>query len=641
MRRIVRRAPLFSLLLVALGLASRSGNAARDPGREPERSSFADDPVTVTPRGPTLTLLGARHAPVRREGARDEFADALGPGLDLVRERRAASDADGPTGALEDWVRLPAKPREPRVRYAMSLGALAGLRLVGGVLEVLDPEGTPRARMRPPWIADASGRRRPVSVQVLGCAVDRDPRAPWGRAPVAPGAASCTVELSWDLAASDYPALLDPEWSDAGDLAVGRSLHSATLLANGRVLIAGGYSTDLGADVAASELYDPSTRTFAATGALATARRAHSATALDGGRVLVLGGDVSFNPPSVLASVERYDPSTGQWTPLPALAEPRSHHTASRLRDGRVLVAGSLDYARDGLASSAVELCASDGTSCRRTASMGAPRAAHSASLLPDGRLLVAGGGAKIFNDLNSLHATTEIFDPQGEAWRPGPTLPRARFDHAAVALASGTTLLMGGSLSPQGAETTDEVLAVSPAGAVSVARPLGAARWLHQATAVSGERVFILGAAAPFYRPSTSATAELYDPARGTSTTPDLEPRYWHTQTLLADGSVLVVGGGQVLTPRRARIFTPPPPPPPPEPPPPAPPPSASTTAPAPPSAADAAPASSSAPTATTGFYACATQRTPAPANGLTAALALAGLGVAARRRGRGAARR
>ncbi|HQY63098.1 MAG: hypothetical protein IPF92_10170 [Myxococcales bacterium] len=631
------------LLFVALGVASSSGSAAGDPVRETQDkgASFADAPIALTPRGPTLVLLGARHVPGRREGPRDEFADALGPGVDLVRERRGASDATGSLGTFEDWVRLPTPPREPRVRYELSLGALAGLRLVAGVLEVLDAEGAPRAHMLPPWIANARGQRRPVGVEVRGCAVDRDPRAPWGRAPVAPGAATCTVELSWDLAASDYPALLDPEWTDAGDLAVERSLHSATLLPSGRVLIAGGYSTSLGADLATSELYDPTTRTFAATGSLTTARRAHTATALDGGLVLVLGGDVSFNPPRVLASVERYEPSTGEWASLPSLSEPRSHHTASRLRDGRVLVVGSLDYSRDGVASSVVELCASDGASCRRAASLAVPRASHTASLLPDGRLLVAGGGARIFNDIKTLHASTELFDPLRDAWSAGPTLPRARFDHAAVTLASGTTLLIGGSLAPQGEVTTGEVLAVSPAGAVSVTRPLAGTRWLHQATEVSGERVLVLGNAAAFYSPSATAAAELYEPAAST-TTADLEPRYWHTQTLLGDGSVLVVGGS-ARAPRRARVFTPPAPPTPPP----------TTTAPPPPSTTASAPspppsptssgvgsAAPSEPTPTTGFYACAVMGDPAPpAGGVAAALVALVLAAARRRRTRGRA--
>ncbi len=612
--------------MATLAAAAPSAPTARAGHGMASDPPLADGAVAVLPafeRGPRLTLLGARAVPGTRRGARLEYPDALGPGVDLVRELRGEA-------GLEDWVRLPRPPTVARVRYRLELGAIAGLRLVDRTLEGLDAEGTPRVRMSPPWIADAQGRTWPVAVKVLDCAVDTDPSPPWGRAIVRPGAPACTLELGWSLAPSGYPALLDPEWSDAGDMAIGRSLHSATRLADGRVLIVGGYAETLQSDTTAAELFDPRTRTFAATGALTTARRAHVATLLDGGNVAVLGGDVGLGRPAVLAGIERYDPATGRWSTLDPLVTARSHHTVSRLQDGRLLVVGSYDYTR-GRASAEVELCSAAATACRTSASLSVARAAHSASPLPDGRILVAGGGAGIFD--TPPHATTSIFDPARESWSPGPPLPSGRFDHAAITLADGTTLLIGGSLEPQGKRTSDDVLALAPAAAeFTLLRPLRAPRWLHQATLLPGDRVFVLGDAAPFYTQTAGSTAETYDVlALGSTFTADLEPRFWHTQTLLSDGSVMVVGGG-VRQPRRAVLY-----PPPPLPTPAAPTPTLAPSTGGPPlGATPRGPDAGTVSAPAVGFYSCAMAPTPSLGHRLTPPLTLLAFATAWVRRRR-----
>lgn len=545
---VVRPLLLFPLALAAVLVAAHSsGDGAVSA------LALADQAVPVTADGPEVTLEGAKPIRALVRGGRLEYPSTLGAGMDLVRE------VHGPSG-LEDWIRLPRPPKEPRVRYRIALGKLAGLRLVHRTLEALDAEGTPRVRMHPPWIRDAFGKTWPVRVSLLDCAVDVDPRPPWGRPVTMPGRSVCTMELAWSLADSGYPALLDPEWSRASDLMVGRSLHSATRLVDGRVLLVGGYSEALQTDLTSAELYDPRTRTFATTGSAAVPRRAHAATLLDDGRVVILGGDSGVGTPAVLSAVERYDVGTGRFTTLPSLTIPRSHHTASKLQDGRILIAGSIAYANNGLASAAAEICEQDGSACRAIPPMNEPRSSHAASPLPDGRILISGGGGSIFNNESSLHATTTVFDPKSEAWSLGPPMPSARFDHVALLLSDGTTLIVGGALAPQGERTTDEVLALAPGGTrFTVAGRLGLPRWLHTATALPSGRVLVVGTGAPFYQPSTIGAQELFDVAgQSASFLPNLEPLLWHSQTLLMDGTVLLAGGAGAAQ-KHANIYTPP----------------------------------------------------------------------------------
>ena len=111
-----------------------------------------------------------------------------------------------------------------------------------------------------------------------------------------------------------------------------RQHHSATLLDDGRVLLAAGSTTS-------AELYDPAMGTFTATGSLSAPREDHTATLLPGGQVLIVGG-LSHEPFAVLATAEIYDPATGTFAETTPMSRARLQHTATLLPDGRVLVAG-------------------------------------------------------------------------------------------------------------------------------------------------------------------------------------------------------------------------------------------------------------------------------------------------------------
>src|SRR5262249_55033720 len=159
--------------------------------------------------------------------------------------------------------------------------------------EFLDAEGTPRLRIAPPRVVDATGATHAAELHVDRCAVDSDPRPPWGRAVTRPGAPACEVRVAWSGAR--YPVIVDPGWSTTGSMASPREKHAAQVLENNHVLVSGGsYYPAAGGVVtlSACELYDPATSTWAATGSMAATRTYHTASRLGSGKVVVAGGDI-------------------------------------------------------------------------------------------------------------------------------------------------------------------------------------------------------------------------------------------------------------------------------------------------------------------------------------------------------------
>lgn len=219
-----------------------------------------------------------------------------------------------------------------------------------------------------------------------------------------------------------------------------RTGHTATPLADGRVLVAGGWS--LGQVTAGTEVFDPATGRFAPAGPMLTPRAGHTATALADGRVLMIGGERANQV--AVAEVEVFDPATGAFTRLGALAEPRIAHRTALLADGRVLVVGGR-AGRDRALSTTEWF---DPASGRATPGprLTAPRHKFALTRLADGRLLVVAG-----TDIDApraRHASTEVFDPAKGAFAPGPALPEPRYKipEALVALPDGTALLAGGA---------------------------------------------------------------------------------------------------------------------------------------------------------------------------------------------------
>lgn len=238
--------------------------------------------------------------------------------------------------------------------------------------------------------------------------------------------------------------LYTPEGTEAGRYAGTSSMrearvsHTASLLPDGRVLVAGGWTGT--ATTASAELYDPRTRQFSAATPLSVPRMDGTATALLAGQVLLVGGAQQTNRPS--AAVDLFDPGTNTMKAVSALQTARAHHAAVRLRDGRVLVVGGLVSRNTATASA--EIYDPRTGSFSPTGSLNQPRCKHAALPLQDGRVMVLAGSSDC-DDRRRL-ASTEIYDPGTGAFSPGPALvnPRYKVASAAAVLPSGAVLIAG-----------------------------------------------------------------------------------------------------------------------------------------------------------------------------------------------------
>ncbi|KJK12525.1 hypothetical protein UB46_40775 [Burkholderiaceae bacterium 16] len=340
-------------------------------------------------------------------------------------------------------------------------------------------------------------------------------------------AGSTTAQLTITVATAQAG-----EWLPADAMNQGRFRHTATLLGDGRVLVAGGNRKQ---SLSSAELFDPSTNGWTRTGSLGRNRQAHSATLLPDGRVLVAGG-FGTGGGNALASAELFDPAAGRWSQTGSLGQQRDSHTATLLRDGRVLVAGGEGQGSSQGALSSAELYDPATGTWSPTGSLGQGRKQHTATLLPDGRVLVAGGE----DSGDAALASAELYDPSRGTWSPTGSMSQARNAYAAAQLADGRALAVGGF---DGTHALASAEIYDPAaGTWSQTGSLGQARDFHTATRLANGRVLVAGG----IESSDLFASELYDPATGRwSQTGSLEQaREQHTATFLSDGRILVAGG-------------------------------------------------------------------------------------------------
>ena len=337
-------------------------------------------------------------------------------------------------------------------------------------------------------------------------------------------------------------------FTSAGDMSVIRFNHTATLLPDGNVLLAGGGSKEW-VETKTAELFDYKTATFKSTGDMNVARRWHTATLLLDGKVLVTGGgtDICWDY-LPFKSAEIYDPSTGTFSAIPDMNASRLMHTATLLANGKVLIAGG--YTPETNLATAELYDPKTGT-FTSTGSMTSGRSNHRAIQLPDGRVLITGGWSD-----NGTATKAEVYDPGTGTFTQISDFQRD--SHTVTALANGTVLLAGGIVYPSSgpSQIFDEIQYFdSTTATFTVVAKLNNPRYYHTATALADGRVLFVGGYVPTSI-GADPDAEIFDPVRLSSTPAgSMETgREGHTATLLPNGKVLITGGIDLNS---AELFT------------------------------------------------------------------------------------
>jgi hypothetical protein len=347
-----------------------------------------------------------------------------------------------------------------------------------------------------------------------------------------------TTRLSIAIVALGMTAASPGYLRQTANMTETRASHTATLLSDGRVFVAGGFA---GGDREAfpfhtTELFDPARNRFTQGPAMLQGRSGHTATLLPDGRVFIAGGWT--DAAGIFGSAEIDDP-TGAHRPEPlTMITPRAGHTATVLRDGRVLLVGGEDRSENELASA--ELFDPSTGKFAPASAMSVARSAHTATLLRDGRVAIIGGSNGKYPN-RSIQRTVEIYDPATNQFTSAGELRVARHKHAAALLADGRILVAGGSDNRDWRGRYDSAEIFNPATGRSADAPdMNSKRFKFPNAVLSLEpgRVLIAGGGdeaeifeasyGRFYRTSGSFGKALF----------------YSVATALRDGRVLITGG-------------------------------------------------------------------------------------------------
>jgi hypothetical protein len=321
-------------------------------------------------------------------------------------------------------------------------------------------------------------------------------------------------------------------------MTVSRRGHTATRLADGRILLVGGYDAN-GNMNSSAEIYDPSTRKIALTGSLAAARHGHSATLSGNGKVLVVGGFSDITDIALVPTAELYDPISGTFSPTSSPNVARGYHTATLLPNGKVFIAGGeIPNITPNLGTASVELYDPSTGTFSPAGSMTTPRFWHTATLLNDGRVLIAEGNAgPVVFPPPTFSAPDELYDPNAGSFTPIGTPELTNTSHAgpfdSALMASGQVLVDVGTIFDPTSNTLSAVdfRSIEYSGIGN-----------YEFSLLPNSQVFLVGGAVS----ERSTNAYLFDPPSKTYVVAGNTEysRSSPTAMLLSNGEVLIAGG-------------------------------------------------------------------------------------------------
>jgi Kelch motif len=345
-------------------------------------------------------------------------------------------------------------------------------------------------------------------------------------------ASVATISAAITRAAPSSSSTLSPP------MKVAHASATATLLRSGKVLIAGGNTTATA--TRSTELYNPATDTFSAGPRMVHARYGATATLLPNGEILIAGGNDGSSVSNALNSTEFYNPATKTFAPGPSMITARFGAGAALLPNGKVLIAGGLDGSTPGGLSS-TEIYDPATNSFSAGPSMNEPPGSCTAILLPNGKVFINGSGLISNGPASNDVSVAELYDPSNNSITE-ISLNTVRQFAANVLLPNGKVLLAGGA-GLGGVLTSTQIY--DPSQDTFVDGPsMGTGHWFATAAQTANGKVLIIGGNGN--GPNAIDNVDVYDSVSNSFTagTSMSDPRLFSTATLLPNGRVLIAGG-------------------------------------------------------------------------------------------------
>lgn len=332
-------------------------------------------------------------------------------------------------------------------------------------------------------------------------------------------------------------------WSTLASVHTARDGHTATLLSNGNVVVAGGENNNN--VISSTEVYNPTTSSWTVSGNLNVARANAGAVILPSGSVLVAGGCTSNCQSGTTGSAELFNSVSGTWTSTGSMTQARTYFGLVLMPSGKVLAAGGCTgLSANGCTAVTRKAEVYDPSTGKwtPTGSMVAARGSLTATVLPNGMILVAGG----LNAAGTALASAELYNPSTGKWTATGKMNVARDEHTATLLATGNVIVVGGE-NATGISTNRTELYNPTSGTWTLSGNVSTGRLEHTATLLMNGNLLIAGGTKVTSTTTTIlSSAELYNPTTGiwTKTGSMTNARTGHAATIMSSGMIMAISG-------------------------------------------------------------------------------------------------